>query len=173
MTKKNQDARNALAAKKLKERIALQLKRGAGKGLEAAIRFLAARIKETVSVPAPKKPIRGVPLPGKRLGPILGYRATAPAIKGAPPRVLSGRLRQGVTSKMLTPHIGLVGTHARSLPSKRYPSGFDYPKYHEIGAAEKLGGGGHPFILPTVVKYKKELKTLVGAEVKIELNRPI
>ena len=170
MTKKNQDARNALAAKKLKERIALQLKRGAGKGLEAAIRFLAARIKETVSVPAPKKPIRGVPLPGKRLGPILGYRATAPAIKGAPPRVLSGRLRQGVTSKMLTPHIGLVGTHARSLPSKKYPGGFSYPKKHELGNTNELGEGDHPFILPTFERYRKELRVIVGTEVSMELK---
>ena len=171
MAKKDQEARNKEAARKLEERILLQLKRGAGKGLEAAVRFLAARIKEAVSVPAPKMAIRGVPLPGKRLGPILGYRATASALKGAPPRVLSGKLRQGVTHKMLTPTVGLVGTHARSLPSKKYPLGFDYPRYHELGKEDLWGGGKHQFIKPTVKKYRKELRLVVGAAVKMELKK--
>ena len=171
MAKKDQAERNREAARKLKERIKLQLKRGAGKGLEAAVRFLAARIKEAVSVPAPKQAIRGTPLAGKRLGPILGYRATTSALKGASPRVLSGKLRQGVTHKMLTPTVGLVGTHARSLPSKKHPLGFDYPRYHELGKDDLWGGGKHQFIRPTVKKYRKELRLIVGTEVKMELKR--
>jgi hypothetical protein len=164
MNQQEQAARNAEAAKKLKLRILLQLKRGAGKGVEAAVRFLAARVKEAVSVPAPKKPIRGAVLSGKKLGPILGYRATTPAVSGAPPRMLSGKLRAGVTHKMLTATIGLVGTH------KKYPDGFNYPKYHELGKEERLGGGKHQFIKPVVDKYSKELKALVGAAVKLELR---
>lgn len=163
MAKNNQAERNRRALQKRQERIARQLERGAGKGVEAAVRFLAARIKETVSVPAPKRAIRGVRLPGKRLGPIVGYRATTAAIKGAPPRVVTNKLRSGVTHKMLTPHVGLVGVHARSLPSKRYPGGFNYPRHHELN--------DHPFILPTVRRYRRELRTIVGSAVKFELRK--
>lgn len=170
MTRAQQDARNRAAARKLMALIAAQLKRGAGKGVEAAVRFLAARVKETVSVPAPKVAVRGSPVPGKKLGPILGYRATTKAIKGAPPRVLSGRLRQGVTTRMLTPTIGLVGVHARSLPTPNNPGGFNYPKHHEAGSGGGLGDGLHPFLKPTAEKYHAELKQIVGSEVKAELQ---
>ena len=171
MAKKDQAAKNAAAARKLKAKITLQLKRGAGKGVEAACRFLVARIKETVSVPAPKITIRGTPLPGKKKGPILGYRGTSSAIKGAPPRVLSGRLRQGVTHKMLSPILGMVGVHARSEPSRKHPAGFNYPRFHETGEEEgdNLGEGEHPFILPTVEKYQREIRIIIGKEARAEL----
>lgn len=159
MSKQSTAQKNAEQARKLKERIALQLKKGAGKGVEAAVRFLESRIKETVSVPAPKK-----------LGANKVYRALTKATKGAPPRVLSGRLRQGVTHRMLSPIRGAVGVHARGLPSKKHPSGFNYPKHHEVDETEKLGTGEHPYLKPTVEKYKRELKVLVGAEVKTELK---
>lgn len=170
MSKSSQQARNAAAAAKLKARIAAQLKRGANKGVEAATRFLAARIKETLSVPAPRKAVRGTPQPGKRLGPILAYRAASPAIPGAPPRKLSGRMRQSVTQQMLTPTIGVVGLKARSLPSKKYPQGFNYPRYHELGSSDAWGGGAHQFIKPTVEKYHKELQVIIGGEVRTELR---
>lgn len=171
MTKQNQQVRNRVAARKLKEQIARQLKAGAGKGAEAAVRFLAARIKEAVSVPAPKKAIRALPLPGKKLGPILGYRATTPAVKDAPPRVVSGKLRQGLTTKMLSPTKGVVGVHARAVPTRKYPAGFNYPKHHELGSKEQWGGGEHRFIKPTVEKYRKELRVLAGAKVMAELRK--
>lgn len=170
MAKSNTAERNRRAAEKIKKRIADQLKRGAGKGVEAAVRFLSARIKEAVSVPAPKKAIRGVALPGKKLGPIVGYRATTPAVKGAPPRVVSNKLRSGVTHKMLTPQIGLVGVHARAEPSKKYPEGFNYPEHLET-SGDGLGDGEHPFVGPTVDKFRKELRTIVGIEVRMELRR--
>lgn len=165
--------RNAEAARKLKERIAQQLKRGAGKGVEAAVRFLAARVKETLSVPAPKVAIRGAALPGKKLGPILGYRVTTKATKGAPPRMVTGRMRQGVSHRMLSPILGVVGVHARAEPTKRHPAGFNYPKYHETGDegdGGQLGGGPHPYLKSTADKYAKELKTIIGTEAKVALR---
>ena len=166
----NKSQRNREATRKLKERIAKQLKKGAGKGVEAAVRFLAARIKEAVSVPAPKVAIRGPVIPGKKLGPILAYRTTTPAIKGAPPRMLSGKMRQGVTHQMLSPILGLVGVHARSEPTKKHPAGFNYPRHHEAGADGNLGDGDHPFIKPTADKYHKELKTIIGTEARVALR---
>ena len=173
MNEQKRIARNAAAAKKLKEKIAKQLKRGAGKGVEAACRFLVARIKETLSVPAPRRALRGVPLPGKKLGPILKYISTARAVKGAPPRKLSGRLRQGVTHKMLSPILGMVGVHARSEPTKTRPEGFNYPNFHETGDEEggELGDGAHPFILPTVKKYQREIRIIIGKEARTELMK--
>ena len=165
-----QRQKNREATRKMKERIAQQLKKGAGKGVEAAVRFLAARIKETVSVPAPKKAVRSTPAPGKKLGGVIAYRATAPATEGAPPRLLSGKLRQGVTHKMESPIKGLVGVHARSMPSKKHPAGFDYPKHLEAGPEGELGDGDHPFILPTAKKYRRELRTIVGTEARVGMK---
>ena len=170
MKTRDKQRRNQEAARKLKAKIALQLKRGARKGVEAAIRFLAARLRETLSVPAPKQALRGSPLPGKRLGPILGYRATSAAIPGAPPRVLSGRLRQSVTHKMLSPTAGLVGSNARAAASRKYPEGFNYPRYHELGRTDQWAGGKHQFIRPTVDAWRQELVMLVGAQVRTELR---
>lgn len=172
MARQSKAEKNRRAARKLKDRIALQLKRGAGKGVEAAVRFLAARVKETLSVPAPKVAIRGVPKPGKKLGPIVGYRATAKAVTGAPPRMLSGRMRAGVTHKMYSTVRGAVGVHARSEPSRKYPEGFNYPLYHEAGKkGNDLGEGLHPYLLPTYKKYRRELRTIVGSEVRSALKR--
>lgn len=160
MSKRSQHAKNATAARKLRAKIAQQLKRGAGRGVEAAVRFLVARIKETLAVPAPKTAIRGKALPGKKLGPIVGYQVTARATRGAPPRKVSGRMQQGTTHRMLTPTVGLVGVHARS------PSGFNYPKHHETGPDGGLGDGDHPFLKPTVDKYRKELRSILVAKLR-------
>lgn len=154
--------RNRQAAQKLKAKIASQLKRAANKGTEAAVRFLVARVKEAVSVPAPKKLVRGTPVPGKRLGPIVGYRVTQPATSGAPPRLVSGKLRSGVTHKMLTPTVGIVGVTTRSAPSKRYPGGFNYPKH--------LEETDHPYLVPTAKKYRRELKLIAYGEIKLSLK---
>jgi hypothetical protein len=158
--------KNAVAARLLKAKIAKELKAGARKGVEAAVRFLASRIKETLNVPAPK---RNVMAPGGGIA----YRvATVAAIPGAPPRKLSGRLQASVTHKMLTPTVGIVGTGARS------DKGFNYPAFHELGMVGRgknrtfgrWGGGKHTFIKPTAEKYHKELRTIVGAEVRVQLR---
>jgi hypothetical protein len=154
---------NAQRARKLKEKIERQLRRSAGKGLKAAAIFLMNRVKETVSVPAPRRRVVAGPKsqhPGEAY-----YVATSPAIKGAPPRKLSGRLRQSVGYKMKTALRAVVFVNARSLPSKGYPGGFNYPRYHEkkgFGARS----GEHPFLLVTVNKYRRELKKIMYAEIK-------
>lgn len=162
--------KNRVAAEKMQKRIAEQVKRASGKGVEAAVRFLSARVKETLSTAAPKKAVRGGALPGKKLGSILYYRVTAPAFPGAPPRLVTGKMRSGVTHQMVGPLIGLVGVHARGMPSKNYPEGFNYPKHHEVDAAGELGKGEHPYLIPTAEKYRRELKRILKGELKTALT---
>ena len=137
---------------KLAARIQSQLERSIGKGLNAARIFLTARIKEEVSVPAPKKRSRDA------LGNVK-IRATTRAIPGAPPRKLTGRLRMSVTSRMVTPTIAVFGVKARS------DKGFNYPAYHE---KKGLGtnSGRHPFMMPTYRKWAKELRMIIKKDIK-------
>lgn len=158
--------KNRIAVEKARKRILEQVEKAAGRGVEAAVRFLAARVKETLSVPAPKKAVRGQALPGKKLGPILYYRVTAPALPDAPPRMVSGKMRMGVAHRMEGPLKGVVGVHARGVPSKKHPTGFNYPKHHETDRSGELGKGDHPFLRPTAEKYRKELKRILHGELK-------
>lgn len=148
--------------------IHLQVRDGAGKGLNAVRVFLTSRVKEAVSVPAPRAIIRGPGQMGKK-GPILGYRATTPATAGAPPRKLSGRLRSSITSKMLSKHLARIGANAKGMPSPKHPEGFPYPKYHEMVGLGP-GSGKHPFIRVTAAKYQSEMNTIMGAQVAVGLR---
>lgn len=159
---------NAEIAALLAAKIAQQVQRGAGKGLQTALTFLAARVRETVSVPAPRKAVRGIPGPGKKRGAILYYRATTRAVPGAPPRKLSGKLRQSIWSKMLTPTKGVIGANARGYPSHGNPRGANYPAILET---TKNLRRRHAFIMPTVVKYRREVAAIMGRELKIALKR--
>lgn len=159
---------NAQVAALLAAKIAQQVQRGAGKGLQAAVTFLASRVREAVSVPAPRKAIRGLPLPGKRKGPILYYRATTRAIPGAPPRKLSGKLRQSVWSKMLTPTKAVIGANARGYPSRGHPRGANYPAILELSHNPRRR---HAFIAPTIRKYRREIAVIMGRELKVALRR--
>jgi len=173
MTPKQQQ-RNRERARKQQERIQAQLKKAAGKGIEAATRFLAARVKETLSIPAPRKIVRAKPTAGKKLGAIIAYSATVPATPGAPPRLLSGRMRLGVTTKQLSPTVGIVGVHARANPSSKSPQGFNYPAFHETGEENgtgKLGDGEHPYLSVTAKKYRRELKKIASVALKLELKQ--
>ncbi len=147
---------NAERARRLAEKIAEQVRRGAGKGLNAGRIFLAARIKEMLSIPAPRKRV-------KTGGGDIYYRATAPAIPGAPPRKLSGKLRQSVTSEMRGQDRAVVGVSARSVKN------FNYPLYHEVKGQGQLSGR-HPFMLPTLAKYRAELKKILGRGISIALR---
>lgn len=142
---------NADRMAKLAERIKTQLNRNIGKGLNAARIFLTARIREEVSVPAPRKKYLD------RSGNI-SYRATTKATRGAPPRKVTGRLRSGISSVMIGTRRAVIGVKARS------EKGFDYPKYHELKGMGK-NSGQHPFLAPTVRKYKRELALIVGREI--------
>jgi len=153
---------NAERIARLKKKIDDQVARSVGKGLNAGRIFLTSRIKETLSVPAPR--IRIQTPSGETY-----YKATTPATPGAPPRKLSGQLRTSVTSRMLGTFTAVIGANARARPTVRRPLGFNYPSYHELPG---LGArsGEHPFIRPTVLKYLVELTVIVGKELRLGLH---
>lgn len=118
------------------DKIAREVKAKAKKGLMAATIFLSARIREIISVPAPRvlvKPLYGAPY----------YRATQKATPGAPPRKLSGELRRSIAWEMRqNGTVGRVGTN------KVY--------------ARKLENMGHRFLSLAVEQYQGEIKTIMG-----------
>jgi hypothetical protein len=153
---------NEERAKKLADKISSQVKRATSKGLGAASIFLVSRVKETLNISAPKVKVIG------KTGALAGityYRALTPATAGAPPRKLSGALQKSVVSENRGDNTVVIGTTARSLPTRKYPRGINYGKFHEIKGSGKRSGQ-HPFVVPTVEKYKKELATIVGLPVK-------
>lgn len=138
------------------ERIAAAVKRGAGKGLAAAGLFLVARIKEALSVPAPKR--RVVSHAGE-----IYYRATAPAVKGAPPRKVSGVMQRSVTLVKRGEDVII------SVPAKG-EKGFSYPRYHEVKTPGQAGSGLHPYARVTARKYARELATIAGGAIAAEVR---
>lgn len=136
-----------------KRKIKEQVEKAQGKGLNAARIFLQARIKEELSVPAPRKRM-----------PDGTYRATTRAIPGAPPRKLSGRARASITGRMVTPKLAEVGTNVKS------PLGFPYMRYHEVGRTGSFGGGQHMWLVVTFLKYREELQRIVGKQIAGDLN---
>ncbi len=102
------------------------------RALAAGAITLVGRVKETLSVPAPRSRVRS------RAG-VVHYRATTPATPGAPPRKLSGRLRasQGysVSPSTLTARIG----------SNLIYAGWEYR--------------GHPYLAPTLAAHRQEIAT--------------
>jgi hypothetical protein len=140
--------------KKLKQRIWTQIRRGAGKGLDAARPFIVSRIKEAMNVSAPKKRVR---LPGGAFY----YRATTPAEPLAPIRKVSGDAQRSVWGEV-------VGKLLIIRVTARSKDGFPYPKYHEIVNPKNLGSGKHQFIKPTIAKYKTALKIIVGKSLRLD-----
>ncbi len=149
---------NHQTAARLSAIIRAQVKTGVGKGILAAASFLTSRVKEVVSVPAPKRPIR-LPSVGKKKGAIIGYRAKTKATPGAPPRVVSGQLRRKLSYHQLSPMQAAVGTNAKSK------SGHPYPRTLELSPQMN-----HPFIKPTFEKYKKELVKIIDEKVLLEFS---
>jgi hypothetical protein len=119
-------------------RVKEEVRRLAGRGVEAGAIFLKARIKETLSTPVPrrrvKRRIRGAS--------VLTYVAATPATPGAPPRKLSGQLRASVDYIMLSDQRALVGV------------GKVYGRRHELGT--------HPFLVPTTQRYWPALASIMG-----------
>lgn len=140
-------------------RIATQVQKRAASGTLNAAIFLSARLKETVSVPAPRK--RVVNNAGD-----IRYVATTRAVRGAPPRKLSGKLRQSITYGLVgvtgqatktTKRLGtaVVGVKARGA------NGFNYPAF--------LESHGHPFMSTTVRRYRADLVTIVGDKLRVRV----
>lgn len=134
-------------------RIAVQVQRRAATGVQAAAVFLAARLKEVLSVPAPRKRVQD------RAGNFY-YRATTRAIRGAPPRKLSGKMRQGVTYTIAAPiNLGKKVAMASTVGLKaRSPKGFNYPR--------ALEHRGHPYFWKTVQRWRPSLAVIVGRAIR-------
>lgn len=95
------DVKRLWTGDKLRE----QIERAAGRGVQAAAIFLVARVKEVLSVPAPRRLART---------PRGAYHvATTPATPGAPPRKLSGKLRASINYAMEGPMRARVGTRIK------------------------------------------------------------
>jgi phage gpG-like protein len=81
------------------------LRRRALRGLTAAAVELQKQLKVVLSVPAPRTRVIS------RSGSVY-YRATTPAIPGAPPRKLTGRLRASISFKIDAANLrATVGTN--------------------------------------------------------------
>lgn len=135
-------------------RIAIQIQKRAATGVQAAAVFLAARLKEVVSEPAPRKRYQG------RDG-NFRYRATTRAVTGAPPRKLSGKLRQSVTYTIAAPiNLGKKVAMAATVGVKaRSEKGFNYPRH--------LEHHGHPYFWITVQKWRPSLAVIVGKAIRV------
>lgn len=109
----------------------------AGKGLAAAAIYLSGRIKEAISIPAPRRKVLGA-------NGIVRYAASTKATPGAPPRKLSGQLRRTITwqwmEKLIRARVGTNIKYARPLETWM----------------------GHPFIVPTMNREKHALRIIMG-----------
>jgi hypothetical protein len=137
---------NEQVAVLLAAKIASQIRAGAGKGLNTFRTFLTARIKEELSVPAPRRRVIS------RKG-VTYYVATTPAIPNAPPRKLSGTLRMRVYSKMLSKTRALIA--APTVYSRR----LELDKKHP-----------HKFFEPVFRRHRHVGAVMLGREVKMEMR---
>ncbi len=158
----------------LASKIDRQIRKGAGKGLNAARFFAEARVKEAASVKAPTRRSKSGRL-----------YATTPATPGAPLRVVSGNFWQHITSEMVNETTALIGTNARAPIAinrartiivsvhgvvQENAQGFNYPAFHEVNNWHgHKGAGGHKTFQPTIEKYQDAMGTIVGGAVKAEL----
>lgn len=123
------------------DKVKAQIKRASGKGVLAAAVFYESRLKEILSVPAPRRTVKG--RRGRNTG-LTYYRATTPATRGAPPRKLSGELRRRQTHE--------VRDNGRSV---RVGSNVVY-----AGPLEKRLN--HRYMVPTLLRFKGALVAIVG-----------
>ena len=124
------DVKRLWAGEKLRQ----QIERAAGRGVQAAAIFLVARVKEILSVPAPRRiawhQSKGVF--------VRSYQAKTRATPGAPPRKLSGKLRASINYAMEGPMRARVGTRIK------------YARPLELRM-------NHQFLRPTAVKFRRVL----------------
>lgn len=114
-----------------------EIKKKVNRGLRSAAIHLTNKVKEAISVPAPRKRVTS-----KKSGAIY-YRATVKATPGAPPRKLSGQLRRTITYEVNeTEDKARVGTNLK------------YAKRHEKGS--------HKFLEPTLQKNQTQIAALIA-----------
>lgn len=124
--------------------LAQQVNRALGQGVHAAAAFLASRVRELVSVPAPRRRVVG------RRGKVAGltyYRATTPAVPGAPPRKLSGQLRRNVTSERVDDTTARVGVPLGPVPYAR-----------------RLELEGHPYLAVALKRWEAALREIMTGQ---------
>lgn len=130
-------------------RIKSDLNRSVGKGIAAAAIFLANRIREFLSVPAPRKITRGKD--GVRY-----YRATTKATPGAPPRKLSGALRRSVgwilLERMTAARVGVFG--GKEMAHQKPGTVGKYARKHERT--------DHKFISVMIEMWRPQLEAIIG-----------
>lgn len=128
------------------DKVKAQIRRATGRGIRAAAIFFSARVKELLSVPATRKSVTGKR--GKNAG-VRYYRALVPAVPGAPPRKLSGKLRRSITYQ-----VSPEGTAARVGTVVIY--------------ARRLEWGSHPFLVPAFISHRENLVAIIGANFKAD-----
>lgn len=121
-----------------------EIMRKAGKGVKSASYFVQARMKEILSVPAPRKRVTS------KKG-VVYYRATTPALLGAPPRKLSGRLRASIAVEFLTLEgVGEVGRIGTNVP---------YGRVHEEGF--------HQWLVPVMRRYRAGIVQIILGQMRV------
>ena len=123
------------------DKVKKQIERAAGKGILAAAVFYESRLKEILSVPAPRRTVRGKR--GKSAGTVY-YRATTPAAAGAPPRKLSGELRRRQTHEVMD-----NGQRVRVGSNVVY-----------AGPLERRMN--HRYMVPTLLAFRGALAAIIG-----------
>lgn len=131
------------------QRLRSDFQRSAGRGIEAAAIFLANRIREFLSVPAPRKITVG------RDG-VRYYRATTKATPGAPPRKLSGAMRRSVgwiiLERRVAARVGVFG--GKEMEHQRPGQVGQYARRHERT--------NHKFISVMMDLFQPQLEQIVG-----------
>lgn len=159
-----------------------QVERALGRGIEAASIFLVARIKEYVSVPAPRANVID-PYDNKRR-----VIATVKAVAGDPPRKLTGDYRRKFTYQMssnrLASRVGVNDVRARILEQ----GGVVTPKQKQflrfLEAVASSGGKRkytarsvfakrvtikpHPHLLVTAQRQMPNLLRIIGGEAQLK-----
>lgn len=154
----------------LASKIDRDVRKAAGRGLDAARFFIEARVKEAARVKAPTRKV----YPRNGGQPYLV--ATTKATPGAPLRVVSGRFAGSITSQMVSTTEALVGASAHaprafgraysimaSMSGVVQQPGFGYPEYWEVTNPV------HQTFTPTLITYSDQMGIIVGRAVKAEL----
>lgn len=149
-------------ARLLAAKIAAEVTRGAGMGLNAARIFLTARVREAASVPAIPRYSRIDKVTGER-----EWWTPTKAMPKVPLRRLSGRFRTSIQSYMETSTRAVIGSNARGKKTVKYPDGFPYVLHHEIVDHAHPSSGQHQTFKPTYGRYRNDIVTIVGQNVTL------
>ncbi len=106
------------------------------RGIDAASVFLVSRVKELISVPAPRRFVK------PRKGGARYVVAATPATPGAPPRKLTGRLRADVRWQRMDANTNRVGV--------------------TVIYGGRLERIGHPYLSVAFARFQGELEGIIA-----------